>query len=1652
MSEEKVIDLVAACLSLPEIGCNDTTNDLIERDNYLYAIEDRFNMDYKTVIIDGQDGIGKTTLLVQFANKHKSSSVCIFIKPNDQWGCNIDYLRYDLCNQLSLFINSKELNNINESSEMHLRDLLFSLNKKTRKINKNFYFLVDGLSDIPKENEVIKRQLIQMLPFSYSNIKFIFTGDYTELKDTYLYNIKCSHFILTGFKIEETRKYFEDFDIEDDYIREIHLNCKTLPGRLADIKRLIKSGINVKDLMTIKIDKWSDLFDVEWGNVGTDEEQNKLLSILALDNRTYTVDELSQLICIDKNSVYNKLQGLSFIEFCKETNKITFVTESFRLYAADKLRLYQSYVNKLIVEYMLKKPDSEESIELLPIYLDKSGYHDEILRYLSPYHFLKMLERSQSINSIKNKAELGIKTSINLGKYNDQIRFSIQKSIMLQFETEEILHSEVEAYISLNDYNSAIVLAQSAVTKEDRLHLLSIICKKKKQQEGILDSSLLDLIKGLYNEIDYEINKDKTIAISSELIFCCPEIAIELITKSNKESKLENDLDFAFAELSLRTLEKDQNTDEYLKIADEINSKIKNPEVRDISKSINLLVGGYSASKIIGESEKLKDTTSKLLILTKWTVKNRRRKDAIEVVKYSLDLTIATTSYSPNAQIFRELATPIPYINDEKEMDNLISRFDSQKGLAEKIGPTEEFIGLQLILAHAESRIDLTKSFDRLWDTYNYILELDDLSVKAICMAKLLSRVKVIDKDQELEQQLSFNETIRKDLNNFIEELLNTTAMHFEVSEGIISSLAYNYYDLAYSIAIKLNTETRRNKALSKLIDTLLLSDIKKIDIQFIIKVINEITQKSIKYNLIISILERIESESTEVNICINNALQLIPHVESIDDAEDKCIAYCNLCSILKKDLNSKYENLISDKIQLLEKLWQAMDTGWKKINIGYTIVSKLSTSSHDIAKKLLLRTEEYKKEAIIDSNSLANILIFIIQLAIRAYSGLIGINSVNRDDIKKLMEYINCIPSYGERAALWSDLALRCLRIKELKLFDSLVSENVRAHLAYISSLDKQYYNRLIIRLAPALYYHNRVRALSEIDNLDPLQKDSAYFNIVEYIFTKQSYFDPYDNSGKHEFMLNFDEIIDLCEILKKVETDDLIYYIIAGISTSIYSFKLLTDNQCYDIMNRLDNIINTKLPSKKNIKHGGYKIISKAQVARFYPKYITFEELIGQAKQIDNLADKAFVLSVIATLLPAKQTLTQSALVNDSKSLIDNIPSIYDRIKHYEDFASNCWTINSSLSKKCLLTALQISKEQDNPEYLKVQRRIIDMAHRIDPDLAASMASLTDEDEVRSQVKLNLRQQVKVNDLKKKMTKGLNENEKNEYTNIDYCKAAWKLLGSLNAGRTNTLHRSLTSPYIEVVSREKFMHIYPILSWLVENDIKRHCRAEDSQPFLRNMFDSLLLGAELAMKLLEKSLMLVDKRKVLVSFNEYDDSKIINPGERDLAIEFIRDWLESNSKNNLIIADPFFGPEEMEILKIISSINPSCQINILTSIKHNTKESINPHKLPYDELYTNYWRANISDQDPPDCEITFIGGIKTNEPPIHDRWLITEDSALILGTSFNSLGITKISKLSICTKEQAQDMMHVVMSYLNRKEKFFNGERLRSYSITLY
>jgi hypothetical protein len=632
------------------------------------------------------------------------------------------------------------------------------------------------------------------------------SGDLHLLSGSLHRLVRAKSFPVPTFSFDETMKYFSDINIPRESVEDVYKMCRGLPGNLAIVRRMLQSGTSVQRLLEEEPSRLPDFLAIEWREVNANNiADRKLLAVIAYSRSVYSVEDLARILDRDSSNVHLYLKSLGIITIDNESGEVSFVSEAHRRYVATQLNDLKEEANNILIDDLLKDKTSEAALSHLPTYYQQAGRLTELLGYLTPEYFANLIDHSQSLSPLYQKADVGLQTAEALRQNEALMRFGIQKSVLDELTRVVAWQSEIEARMRLRDFATATALAQSSVLKEDRLHLLATINRIRREDGLLPERELTEQIELLCDQIDPAALGERAIEIACDLVYTDADLAIRMVEEATKSREESDAIDWAFAKLSITALASSGSKTGIAEMAQKARSKISNPKVQEFSAAVSVLIGNSSAVDVIAQVSKL-DPKNRLFFLRQWALANKNRDDTADVVNYSIDLLIRDTQYTPKTRDLREIATPLPFIPDLDRIRSLVGRFDSQKGSIEQLGTTEDYVRLQLILAHAEAKYDFTAATNRIIEVYWHISEIQDLDIKLECTAWLATSLKYIDQNNELEKKEGLYSIVEQELHTSTKELLNFTAEHLQVTRGAIRALASGRPQVAYELSFKIDS------------------------------------------------------------------------------------------------------------------------------------------------------------------------------------------------------------------------------------------------------------------------------------------------------------------------------------------------------------------------------------------------------------------------------------------------------------------------------------------------------------------------------------------------------------------------------------------------------------------------------------------------------------------------------------------------------------------------------------------------------------------------------------------------------------------------------------------------------------------------------
>jgi hypothetical protein len=368
----EIIDTTKLCSSFPQVFGAEIT-----RDNVLDTLETFFEGETQVLTVEGSSryqGLGKTVLLAQFARRNSDRCVSVFIRPTSWFAYDPTNVLRDLCNQISWIVFREEIPSQTAIDDAYLGGLVFELQRHARRQQKNILFVIDGITEIPTDRLQVRDVILSKLPFGLPQFRFVMSGSSADVLKLKMPKLLHKSFTLSPFSLEETVSYFGS-SMSREMATEVFKVSHGVPGYLSRVRTLLDRGVHATKLLEQLPLDYPELFEMEWKSVDRLPEGGlELVAVLAHDRSKHTAVELASMFTKSSNQIADILAPLTFLDVPgSEQREIEFISDAYRQYAATKLVTYKERVNEIVIEWLLREPDSEESLSLLPIYFSESG-------------------------------------------------------------------------------------------------------------------------------------------------------------------------------------------------------------------------------------------------------------------------------------------------------------------------------------------------------------------------------------------------------------------------------------------------------------------------------------------------------------------------------------------------------------------------------------------------------------------------------------------------------------------------------------------------------------------------------------------------------------------------------------------------------------------------------------------------------------------------------------------------------------------------------------------------------------------------------------------------------------------------------------------------------------------------------------------------------------------------------------------------------------------------------------------------------------------------------------------------------------------------------------------------------------------------------
>ena len=1628
---------------------------MVRRPHLISAILQLFNSQTETVCVESRSGYGKTTLLREFAEYCEGPCFSVFLRGASRHSYDPMLARTDLVNQLTWHLRSRRLTEDHEPSELELRTLLNRCTRSLARRNSNAYFIIDGLDHIPDQDDAIRQSIMNLLPFGMRRFRFLFSSDTSTDIFRHHRKLQVKPFILPVFTSHETDEFLCDI-VDDESVRlQYHNALGGVPVLLASVRRQLQSQPRPETKHTLSLPPVIDkLLAAEWSLLTPLSKSDKIIiSYLLAYGRPVSVEQLSVYIKLDPHRIERLLSSLPFLSYSNHLDGWEFSSEPFRQFVERKLRSEVKNVTERIATQLLSIPDSDEALTLLPQFLQRIGDANKILEWFDEHRFAKILLDNRTPAWTEPILRNAISLSHDARNDRALTTYSLLRSIVPQITNTTGIEHEIRARCVLGDIEGAQAVAYAAPLLIQRLRLLAVLVDAASNQPGIAIKPLKDELRELVPKVDLALlQKEEAIDLAIDLYPVDQQLALRILNSAVKDDNADNSFQIAMARITVAALQSKQSIDTSI---DRDISTPKSTEIlideriRRFVEAIKLSLIATTAVEVLSLSDNFSESSEKLFILRKWIGQNRTEKDVLQVVETALNEALLSRDFTPTATFYREILEPLPHSSDKSLRLRLVAMVDAQRQLMQSKGPTIDYVRVQLLLASCDCKEQEWKGAAiRLEELYLESIEsIDNLETQTACLAWCLAYLERYDPNQSLDVVSQFRDLVECEFQKAVSQVLDDCAEQYAILEKAIEPLALYMPIRGLELCNQLNTEARRAEALFHFVEVL-AADIHATEhFGFLCKAIDSLNQGPLLDNALYLAGGKLAQDIRNERDSCHNLEKWLSRLQRSASATKKCESLGKVAGALstvgKQD--GRFRRIAHQMLYEFDRIRNPRD----RYTMGCKLIVLLHRTSPSLAENVYGVFSRDNQVSRLSENVESGSY-YILGLLTKASCALSQAGLLRSRDVQRICMMIAELPDLYSRMRLFSQLAFFYWREGENTHFSTIVNDYIWTDLDKLCDGDQELLFISWLDAYGVVWLENRDRARNAVSEFPEDVRHSCVENLCFQLLYKVASGEPVDARGKNQSSnLTYPDIRNLLILCSEIDDDFAIFGVLEGIADQIevadHSIQLTRDQKA-EISRLMHDVADSSLPSSKGVQHNGYRIVAHAQAFRVFGGSNTeWSDLLSDGSDLENAADRVLVNALLASYLPKRMRKKRNQLFACTEEDAGTLKSIEDRYQRYLMLTRVSMRLDQSLASRATENAFRTITLSNNMRYAMRERRLVDLAYSVDPELPMKLAVLYDDDPARDEYRKRAREQIRRHELKREladMKADIVLRDREHDPNLAV--AAWQALGALNAGKMIAVGMPRVRDMLACASNYPLEKSYPMYSWVLSNVMSKYSGTPQAAQYIRDLFEGIARGASF--------FFMVNGSTRRFEFNpkwRYGDEQevhaVIQSGERGKAIQFLRVWFENNIDEFVTIIDPYFGPKDLWLVRLIMEANANTDVRIVTG-RSGGRDS-GSGTAP--DLFRSAWRA-LCEQDPPHTEVlkvSFVGGTKT---PIHDRWILSKSTGLRVGTSFNSIG-KKLTELSAMDSRELEKVQSSVNQFVQRRIRRQDGRRISYESFEL-
>lgn len=1517
--------------------------DEVARDNHVKRIASDFNAKCQCQLVSGVDGAGKSNLLSQFARHYSSRSISYFVS-NDPRTQRLTTFLYDMCMQMAAALG--ETSPVDVLTLEELNNWYTALNRNLRQSAKRsgepYFFVIDGLEWALEGDE--GEAIVYSLPDTHAD------GLYLLLSCTNKHRLpQWLEVSQIGspwpFSQQDTERYLQNTGFTREEISQIHLAHNGLPGSLKLVKEAKKTDPNFDLESALQERRRLVEGRVEFV-FNEDATLRPALELAAIAPTSLPAFVIGDMLGIAQEDLLVRLQRTGLVVWNVDEERIVFEDELVRSVIREKVGERKSELASQLLQYVREKSSTDEF--LLTLLHREAQDYEGLRNMLAPELALATVQSPQGgISSLVKRLRIAIEMAEEREDTADLLSWILGIAGAKSFIEDSINEDEIEALIALGDFSRAKKKAfalREPIAQVRQLARIYTSMKRADEHVSKQSRTELKMMVEKLNVADFDKEDIKKVAL--DLFPILPDEAICLVESVVVHGEPESVLDLVLSGM-----------------LEEVQSKAGEVPEASSEKRDNIFLPSNFVSWLVDKSidvlldnlDVIETTKAKEQLIRSWCLQNSNSSELGEGIELWLNTVTDDRTFVVPLRNIRQISRLVIHVPQDIRKF-FVERLEITR-ITSITTPHEEWFRTRLNLAEAQSTLDPDAALVNVRNIHEDIQHAPlDLDVKSFCLARLLSSV-----SRCFPEEIELRDQVDRQFHKEWEELLKNSAEQYELLEDTLTTIVHYDISRALAMSMYLNTEMRRNQALSRVLRESLKIHGEQAITKFIEDAVEELP-KRYRDAVLATLVEHLRVQSNLLHEA--NVRTLVSYARQVVDPTLRAASLANLAVLLSQIPGVKDETYTL--LQEAEEAWETEEDLKVRIVAGFDLIVTASEINRDFSENLFHKVKalELSPGAALALGKLGSLYVAIIELAIRA----LGKRELSSEGATiEIQRLIAAVPSRVMRSALYARLASCAFRSDSVQIGNEIVRTRLLREIeSIVAESDKQ---NAIVDALPVIAEYDPLPAEELAQTLPEPQASYAWYMSVIWLLSDtllgdHRLIDPHNlRAAKTRITLQR-----ATELVKRITPDYLLGFAIQAVVNCIgASFDEMIDlTQALNFLHDLEEVAENRLPDPHNInKHDGYKIwiraiihgersniVSRNRYRRGHTRSELrdgWKSLCTRAENIPNVADRVFVMSQVALQMNKFYGggSKPKEFLDKAYQQIVQIPTILDRLDRLEVVAEVWSDLREVTRSQFLLEeALRLARQLEETSIDERLEKIVQLAYKtVGPDFAAQLVSQLDNARLPSGTTTRSNRILQSERLRAtpeliSEIKGL----KHERTDI-VAETAKKLLEDLvlEKGR-GVPHSSVMNEWLVRSASLSISAMIRVAHWVVESK-RRSSDADFDFQWLAVLINELAIY----LALVEQEIPPMIEGSFL---SLSDRSRQFKAGATEQAVYWVTQWLKQNVEDEISICDPYFGLEQLEFF---TAVPEGCRIVILT-----TDAGI-PQEITDDDILY-YWNHSIA------------------------------------------------------------------------------------------